>query len=68
MRFPSDFMAELNKGEYVFTEPGILMLGGLLKSERAIKAHLQFIDYFIHLAHENRATIFDLIKSDKNEL
>jgi hypothetical protein len=63
-RFPSDFMGELNKGEYAFTEPGILMLGGLLKSERAIKAHLQFIDYFIHLAHENGTSVFDLIKAD----
>ncbi len=48
-RFPSDFMVRLSDGEYAFSEPGIIMLGGLLKSERAIKAHLQFIEYFVHL-------------------
>jgi hypothetical protein len=67
-RFPSDFMIELIKNEYAFAEPGILMLGGLLKSERAIKVHIQFIDYFVHLAHENGTSVFDLIKTDKNEL
>ena len=60
-RFPSDFMVRLSDGEYAFSEPGIIMLGGLLKSERAIKAHVQFIDYFVHLAHEGGISIFDLI-------
>jgi len=63
VRFPSDFMVEINDGEYAFTEPGIIMLGGLLKSERAIKAHLQFIEYFVHLAHKNGISIFDLLNS-----
>jgi hypothetical protein len=66
-RFPSDFMIEINDGEYVFTEPGILMLGGLLKSERAKRAHIQFIEYFVHLAHENGTSVFNLIKAAKNE-
>ncbi len=66
-RFPSDFMVQLGDGEYAFTELGIIMLGGLLKSERAIKVHLQFIEYFVHLAHENGISIFDLIDSS-NEL
>jgi len=65
VRFPSDFMVEINAGEYAFAEPGIIMLGGLLKSERAIKVHLQFIEYFVHLAHENGTSVFDLINSDK---
>lgn len=65
VRFPSDFMVEINDGEYAFTEPGIIMLGGLLRSERAIKVHLQFIDYFIHLAHKSGISIFDLINRDK---
>ncbi len=65
VRFPSDFMSELNEGEYAFTEPGIIMLGGLLKSERAIKVHLQFIEYFVYLAHENGTSVFDLINSSK---
>lgn len=68
LRFPSDFMIEINEDEYALTEPGILMLGGLLKSERAKKAHIQFIEYFVHLAHKNGNSVFDLIKTDKNEL
>jgi ORF6N domain len=64
-RFPSDFMVRLSDEGYAFSEPGIIMLGGLLKSERAIKAHLQFIDYFVHLAHESGVSIFDLL--DNNE-
>jgi len=58
----------LLKGEYALTEPGILMLGGLLKSERAKRAHIQFIDYFVHLLHENGTSVLDLIKADKIEL
>lgn len=49
----------------VTTIPGVIMLGGLLKSERAIKAHLQFIEYFVGLAHENGLSIFDLMNRDK---
>lgn len=67
VRFPSDFMIELNEGEYAFTVPGILMLGSLLKSERAKIAHIQFIEYFVHLAHENGTSVFDLIKIGENE-
>jgi hypothetical protein len=67
VRFPSDFMIEINNGEYAFTEKGIIMLGGLLKSGRAIKVHIQFIEYFVHIAHENGTSVFDLIKTDKNE-
>lgn len=68
VRFPSVFMTELNEGEYAFTEPGIIMLGGLLKSERAKRAHIQFIEYFVHLAHENGTSVFNLIKTSENEL
>ena len=63
-RFPSDFMTETSKGKYALTEPGILMLGGLLKSERARRAHMQFIGYFVHLLHETGMSVLDLIKSD----
>ena len=57
-RFPEDFMFRLTKMEQkslqtaypnAFTEKGILMAGGLLKSERAIKIHIQFIRYFVKL-------------------
>ncbi len=61
-------MVRLGDGSYAFSEPGIIMLGGLLKSERAIKAHVQFIDYFVRLANESGVSIFDLIDSSKNEL
>lgn len=64
-RFPSNFITETGKGEYALTEPGILMLGGLLRSERARRAHMQFIEYFVHLLHENGMSAFDLIKNRK---
>ena len=67
-RFPSDFMIETSKGEYALTEPGILMLGGLLRSERARRVHMQYIEYFVHLLHDNGMSVFDLIKTVKNEL
>jgi hypothetical protein len=61
-------MTEIGKGEYALTEPGILMLGGLLRSERARRAHMQFIEYFVLLLHDNGMSVFDLIKTGKNEL
>ena len=67
-RFPSDFMIEINEGEYGLTEPGILMMGGLLRSERAKIAHIQFIEYFVHFAHENGVSVFGLIKTSDNEI
>jgi hypothetical protein len=65
--FPSDFMIETNKGEYALTEPGILMLGGLLKSKRAKSVHIQFIEYFVHLAQESGMSVFDMIKNVSKE-
>ncbi|MGI6337772.1 MAG: hypothetical protein ACOXZV_00140 [Bacteroidales bacterium] len=61
-------MTEIGKGEYALTEPGILMLGGLLRSERARRVHMQFIKYFVLLLHDNGMSVFDLIKTGKNEL
>jgi hypothetical protein len=66
--FPSDFMIELNEGKYALTEPGILMLGGLLKTDRAKRAHIQFIKYFIHLLHENGMSVYNSIKTSNNKL
>lgn len=61
-RFPKTFMFKLNlkelhmyKGEkypYVFTEQGILMAGGRLKSEQAVKIHVQMIRYFVQLFNQ----------------
>ena len=67
-RFPSDFMVRLGDNQYAFSEPGIIMLGGLLQGEKAVKAHIQFIDYFVHLANTNSVSIFDLIDNSENEL
>jgi hypothetical protein len=61
-------MIETIEGEYALTEPGILMLGGLLKSERAIKVHLQFIDFFVQHLHENGTSAFDLLNNNSNKL
>ena len=57
-RFPQDFMFYLTEEEkknlsltrkkvYAFTEAGILMLGGQLKSSRAIRTHIQMIELFV---------------------
>jgi phage regulator Rha-like protein len=57
-RFPPDFMFILNNEEkekfslkskkvFAFTQMGILMLGGQLKSDRAVRMHLQLIEFFV---------------------
>ncbi|TAL63375.1 MAG: ORF6N domain-containing protein [Bacteroidetes bacterium] len=61
-RFPKEFMFKLNLKElamfkeekfpFVFTEQGILMTGGSLKSEQAIKIHVQLIRYFVQLFNQ----------------
>lgn len=60
--FPKTFMFKLNPREqamfarekfpYAFTEQGILMAGGKLKSKQAIKIHIQFIRYFVQLFNQ----------------
>lgn len=62
-RFPEDFMFRLTRKElessktgqlpYAFTEKGILMAGGVLDSERAIKVHIQLVRYFVQLYKES---------------
>lgn len=70
-RFPKEFLFKLKSNElvmfkeekfpYVFTEQGILMSGGILKSEQAIKIHVQMLRHFMQLF--NQATKqSDLIK------
>lgn len=61
-RFPKEFMFKLKpkalssfkeeKFPHVFTEQGILMVGGSLKSEQAIKIHVQLIRYFVQLFNQ----------------
>jgi len=61
-RFPPDFIVEISDGEYALAQPGIIMLLGLLRSESALKVHLQFIKYIAQLAHERGTGVFDLLK------
>lgn len=80
-RFPKDFMFSITKNEqttlhtahsFVLTEKGILMAGGQLRSEKAKKIHLQFIQYFVKLskasmeklgiADKDTFLIFELLK------
>lgn len=57
-RFPPDFMIQLNAVEkkelsltgkkiYAFTQMGIMMLGGQLKSSRAFRTNMQLIELFV---------------------
>jgi len=56
--FPQDFMFLLEEEEkqklsltgkkvYAFTQAGILMLGGQLKSSKAIRTHIQMLELFV---------------------
>ena len=65
-RLPEDFMFQLTTIEYeeipnktkakqlpyAFTESGIMMIGGLLNTKKAIKIHIQVIEYFVELYRE----------------
>jgi hypothetical protein len=65
-RFPEDFIIGLTNREqnslktaykFVFTEKGILMAGGVLKSKKAIKVHIQMVRHFVRLYKENEKSI-----------
>jgi len=65
-RFPKDFMFQLTTTEYrkiskntkdqqlpyAFTESGIMMIGGVLNTQKAIKIHIQIIEHFVQLYKE----------------
>lgn len=65
-RLPVDFMFQLTTIEYekisnntkikqlpyAFTERGIMMVGGLLNTKKAIKIHIQVIEHFVPLYRE----------------
>lgn len=72
-RFPIDFMFRLTKKEqvilktnhlYAFTEGGVLMAGGQLRSKRAKQIHMQFISYFLKAYND----FSDKIKIDDPEV
>jgi phage regulator Rha-like protein len=61
-RFPADYMFQLTREEakkscgkttkyrpYAFTEYGVLMLSGVLRSECAIEVSIQIVDKFVRL-------------------
>lgn len=65
-RLPKDFMFQLTVKEhekiviktenkdlpYALTERGIMMIGGFLNTKKAIKTHIQVIEYFVQLYKE----------------
>ena len=74
-RFPSDFMFLLDEEEkkelsltgkkvYAFTQAGILMLGGQLRSDRAIKTHMQLIELFVG---EMPGKVFEILSNLQNQ-
>ncbi len=78
-RFPSDFMFLLNdeeKGElsltkekvYAFTWGGILMLGGQMKSDRAIRTHMQMIELLVDRMNGKVFELLSDIQNPENEL
>ena len=54
-RFPEDFMIllseeereKLHKSKYAFTEPGIFMLSGLIKTDRAAKISIAMVEFLV---------------------
>lgn len=76
-RFPKDFMFQLTTVEYkktsnstkikhlpyAFTESGIMMIGGVLNTQKAIKIHIQVINHFVQLYKETTSKeIFTLLQ------
>jgi len=73
-RFPSDFMFLLNEEEkkklsltgekiYAFTQAGILMLGGQLKNDRAIRTQMQLIELFVS---QMPGKVFEILSDIQN--
>jgi phage regulator Rha-like protein len=74
-RFPPDFMFQLiaeekkelllsGKKIFAFSQMGIMMLGGQLKSSRAIKTHMQLIELFVG-SMPNK--VFDILSGLQNQ-
>lgn len=79
-RLPKDFMFQLTVEEYraissktknkelpyALTESGIMMIGGLLKTKKAIKIHIQVIEHFVQL-YKRTKQISELINLNAKE-
>ncbi|RLD54419.1 MAG: hypothetical protein DRJ05_14710 [Bacteroidetes bacterium] len=74
-RFPPDFAFLLNDDEkeklfltgnkiFAFTQPGILMLGGQLKSKRAIRTQIQLIELFVD---SMPGKVFEILSEMQNQ-
>ena len=74
-RFPPDFMLLLNEEEkkklsltgkkvYAFTQAGILMLGGQLKSDIARRTNMQLIELFVGMMP---GKVFEILSSVQNQ-
>lgn len=90
LRFPSDFMFQLNEEEhknlifqngisswggtrqrpYAFTEHGIAMLSGILKSDRAIQTNIAIIRIFIKMREAllQNAEILEKLEKIENSI
>ena len=58
----------LRRPPYAFTEQGVAMLSGVLKSETAIQVSIQIMNAFVSMRHflQNNIQLFDEIVSIKN--
>jgi len=74
-RFPADFMFLLNEEEkkklsltgkkvYAFTQMGIFMLGGQLKSDIARKTNMQLIELFVGMMP---GKVFEILSDVQNQ-
>ena len=56
------FFKTFSNGDKVFSYAGVLMLGGLLKSKRAIRFQIKLIEYYVGKLHETTGmSVFDLL-------
>jgi hypothetical protein len=61
-RFPSEFAIILPDGSRLFSYGGILALGGLIRSKRAIRFQIKLIEYYVDKLHElTGKSVFDLL-------
>lgn len=61
-RFPSDFIIKLPENQYAFTYPGLMMLGGMIKSRIAARASVQLIEFVAkNMEQATGKSVFDLL-------
>ena len=61
-RFPSDFLKILPNGNKLFSYGGVLMLGGQINTERAIRYQIKLLEYYTDKLKEiTGLSVFDLL-------